>query len=62
MSDKEIDLVYNLAKDVKKMKKLLQEEENFGDITEDNVLPILGSVEEILRTLLIRASKEKKIK
>ena len=59
MSDKEIDLVYNLAKDVKKMKKLLQEEENFGDITEDDVLPILGSVEEILRTLLIRASKEK---
>ena len=61
--NEETRLVYNLACDIKKLKNTMTiEDDVFDKITEDDMIMIMGNLQEILRILFTRAKNEKIIK
>lgn len=60
MSSEETRLAFNLACDIKKLKKvLIKEDDIFDKISEDDIIMVMGNLEEILRILLSKAKNEK---
>lgn len=61
--NEETRLVYNLACDIKKLKSIMTVEEDvFNKISEDDIIMIMGNLQEILGILFSRAKSEKIIK
>ena len=61
-TDEETQLVYNLSRDVKQLKKIMNKEDVVDQIDEDDIVMVLENLKDVFNILITKAKNEKIIK